>query len=234
MLKTKRYKNLFFDLDNTLFDFDACAILSLKECYNKHGLDKWFDNFDDFNHRYQEINLKLWDDYKHNLVKKEDVKFGRFRQPLEAKGVFNETLVAEIAEDFLMFCMNQNILVDDALDVVKQLSESYNLFIISNGFIEVQNRKMELTGLAGFFKKVILSEQVKAQKPSKEIFQYAVKSVNARKKESVMIGDNIEADIKGAKDFGMDQVFFDYNQNVEHHGKATYTVTRLKELLEIF
>lgn len=230
----KKYKHLFFDLDNTLFDFDTCAVMSLKECFEKYKLDVWFSDFNVFYTVYSDINIRLWNEYKQNMLKKNDVKYGRFRETLAVKNIKDESLVKNLAEDFLKFCANKNILVDDAIQVVKKLHETYNLYIISNGFIEVQNRKMDLTGLAPFFKKVVLSEQVKAQKPSREIFEYAVKSVNARKSESVMIGDNIDADIAGAQAFGMDQVYFDYNRMPENHGLATFTVSKLKELLQIF
>ncbi|MFB6343956.1 YjjG family noncanonical pyrimidine nucleotidase [Saccharicrinis sp. FJH62] len=234
MKLTKKYKHLFFDLDNTLFDFDACALMSLKECFDKHQLSKWFSNFDEFFAAYSEINIRLWNEYKVNKLKKDDVKYGRFRETLAVKNIRDEDLTTSLAEDFLQFCSDKNILVDNALNVVKKLHESYNLYIISNGFVEVQNRKMDLTGLAPYFKKVVLSEEVKAQKPSRVIFEYAVKSVNARKSESVMIGDNIEADIEGAKSFGMDQVYFDYSKLPENHGLATWTIKKLDELLEIF
>lgn len=234
MKMQKKYKHLFFDLDNTLFDFDTCALLSLKECFNKHKLNSWFVDFEEFYTAYSKINLQLWNEYKVNRIRKEDVKYGRFRQTLAIKSVHNEQLVKALAEDFLEFSSDKNILVDNALQVVEQLYKKYSLYIISNGFIEVQSRKMALTGLAPYFKKVVLSEEVKAQKPSKEIFEYAVKSVNARKTESVMIGDNIEADIEGARSFGIDQVYFDYNKLEENHGKATFTIQALNELLDIF
>ncbi|MFB6318052.1 YjjG family noncanonical pyrimidine nucleotidase [Saccharicrinis sp. FJH54] len=234
MKLNKKYKHLFFDLDNTLFDFDACALLSLKECFDKYSLNRWFESFDAFYTVYAEINIKLWNEYKVNKLKKEDVKYGRFRKTLAVKNVEDEKLTYALAEDFLLFCSDKNILVDNALSVVKKLHENYSLYIISNGFVEVQNRKMGLTGLAPYFKKVVLSEEVKAQKPSRTIFEYAVKSVNARKSESVMIGDNIEADIEGARSFGMDQVYFDYNKLPENHGVATWTIQNLEELLEIF
>ena len=215
----KKYKHLFFDLDNTLFDFDACAKLSLKECYNKNNLSQWFADFEEFNVLYAENNIRLWQAYKNNEVKKDEVKFGRFRQTLEAKEEKNEPLIEALAEDFLLFCTHQNILVDGALPIVEELHKKYKMYVISNGFIEVQHKKMELTGLAPYFKRVVLSEQVKAQKPSRAIFEYAVKSANARKFESIMIGDNIDADIQGAKNFGIDQIYFDcflINGNSQH------------------
>jgi putative hydrolase of the HAD superfamily len=234
MKLTKKYRHLFFDLDNTLFDFDACAFLSLKECFDKYFLNRWFRDFNEFYSIYSEINARLWNDYKVNKLKKDDVKYGRFRKTLAEKNVEDENMTTLLAEDFLRFCSDKNILVDNALNVIKKLHENYNLYIISNGFVEVQNRKMDLTGLAPYFKKVVLSEEVKAQKPSRIIFEYAVKSVNARKSESVMIGDNIEADIEGARSFGMDQVYFDYNKLPENHGLATWTIKNLDELLGIF
>jgi putative hydrolase of the HAD superfamily len=232
-MNRKRYKHLFFDLDNTLFDFDASALLALKECFVKHNLNKWFSGFDEFFEAYSPINSELWDKYKHNLLSKDDVKYGRFRLTLKTKEIEDEQLVHSIAEDFLQFSLEKNMLVEGALPVIKELYSRYSLHIISNGFTEVQHRKMELTGLSPYFKKIILSEQVKAQKPSRTIFEYAVKSANARKVESIMIGDNIEADILGAKNFGIDQIYCDYSKSPENRSKATFDIEKIDELLQL-
>ena len=232
-MNRKKYKHLFFDLDNTLFDFDASALLALEECYVNHMLNRWFNGFEEFFGIYSVINNDLWDRYKHNLLSKDDVKFGRFRLTLKRKDVEDEPLVQALAEDFLRISLGKNMLIDGVLPVIKELHNRYSLHIISNGFIEVQHRKMELTGLSPYFKKIILSEQVKAQKPSRTIFEYAVKSANARKTESIMIGDNFEADIIGAKNFGIDQIYFDYSKSPENRDKATYDIDKIDELLQL-
>lgn len=229
---SQKYKHLFFDLDNTLFDFDACAKEALNECYEKYHLSNWFSDFDGFMTIYSRHNDRLWGEYKHGGVKKDDVKYGRFRLTLSEGQVPDDTIADRMAEDFLLFCSSKNILIKDALEVIAILSKRYSLHIISNGFIEVQYAKMRLTGLEPYFDKITLSEQVKAQKPSPKIFHHALSGANARKTESLMIGDNWDADVMGAKSFGFDQAYYNYH-NTPMPGEATYEVTNLKDLLLI-
>ncbi len=229
---TQKYKHLFFDLDNTLFDFDACAKAALADCYEKYELSTWFGGFSDFLEVYTRHNDRLWLQYKHGEVKKDDVKYGRFRVTLSEMHNQNTATADAMAEDFLSFCSMKNVLVEGALEVIEVLSKKYTLHIISNGFIEVQHKKMAMTGLAPYFKHVILSEQVQAQKPSPVIFHHALSSANARKSESLMIGDNWDADILGAKAYGLDQAYYNYS-GVTPIGEATYHLSELRELLEI-
>ncbi len=227
-----KYKHLFFDLDNTLFDFDSCGQQVQRELFEEKKLDRWFTDYEDFWQTYKPINDGLWAKYKHSQVTKDLVKYGRFEQTLATRMEPDPELVKFLAEQYLARMTDVHILVPNCLEVLDVLKKKYTMHIISNGFIEVQYGKLENTGLAPYFDKVILSEQVKVQKPNRAIFEHAVKNANARKNQSLMIGDNPEADIKGARDFGMDQVWFQYGTTGSPEFEPTYKIKDLKELLE--
>lgn len=232
MFGRKHYKHLFWDLDNTLFDFDKAAEIALREMFVHFDLPIYFEDFETFFGIYHEINIDLWDKYKHGEVGKDQVKFGRFIKTLEQGGCNNIQIAHEMADHFLDNISEKNVLMPGTEKVISRLSEKYQMHIISNGFREVQYRKLIVTGLSPFFKSVVLSEEVKAQKPSRLIFEKALINVNARKSESLMIGDNYDADILGAKNFGIDQIYIPYNGDISN-SKATYSIEKLEKIVEI-
>lgn len=227
----KQYKHLFFDLDNTLFDFDGAAKIALQQLFEEQKLDSHYLNFDEFYTTYLPINMQLWDEYKHNLVTKDEVKYGRFDKTLATKNINNLELATLLGDSFLEKITHIHVLIPDCLNVLDQLKPKYKMHIISNGFTEVQHSKLEKTGLAPYFEWVILSEQVKVQKPNRTIFEHAVKNANAKIKESLMIGDNFEADIAGAKNVGMDQAWYMYSNTFSPTFEPTYTINHLTDLL---
>ncbi|MGE5108719.1 MAG: HAD family hydrolase, partial [Sphingobacteriales bacterium] len=110
--------------------------------------------------------------------------------------------------------------------------KKYVLHIISNGFEEVQYHKLHNSGLSSYFREIITSEGCNYVKPQKEIFEYAMRKAGASLSESIMIGDNEEADILGAINTGMDSIYVNH-VNDEKDSKATYTIYHLKELESI-
>jgi len=228
----QKYRHLFFDLDNTLFDFDACVQVVQRQLFDDKKLNRWFADYDDWWNTYTPINEGLWEAYKHNGVTKDQVKYGRFEKTLAERTQPEEALVKDLAESFLARMTDVHMLVPNCLEVLDVLKPKYKMHIISNGFVEVQHDKIRKTGLAPYFDRIILSEQVKVQKPNRGIFEYAVKNTNARKKESLMIGDKWDADVLGAKLFGMDQVWYMYHTHHVPEFEPTYKITDLKQLLE--
>ena len=230
MLKRSKYRHLFFDLDNTLFDFDASADLALDEMYTHFKLKNWFESESDFKAVFEGHNTRLWNAYRLNQVNKTAVKFGRFLDTLRERTTDADHLVEDMADFFLMSTTNKNKLVEGALETLDYLKPRYALHIISNGFKEVQMTKIEQCGIAPYFASVLLSEQAKAQKPSAKFFHQALSSVNARKKESLVIGDLPETDIEGGRNFGIDTVFFNYDKRSEAVD-STYRIDKLTELI---
>ena len=228
----RKYKHLFFDLDNTLFDFGASEKLVLHELYEKHLRDSAFSSVDEFVSIYEPINERLWADYRLHRINKDAVKFGRFRETLLQKGIDDETLARYMGNSFVIKCTENDTLVEGAKEVITALSEKYELHIVSNGFVEAQYQKLELTGLRPYFKGITLSEEIKTQKPNRQFFEHAFKIVNARKSESLVIGDSWESDIEGAINFGVDAIYFSY-YGTEPKKSGIKTIFKLNELLSI-
>ncbi len=227
----KLYKHLFFDLDHTLWDFEANSEATLKEMFVSYKLSRFFEDYEDFHQRYEYHNLYLWSQYRKSKVDKKTLNTQRFYLPFAEVG-FDDLIVAQqFASDYLSISATKTLLFPNTLEVLEQLQKDYQLHIITNGFKEVQTQKLNNSGLRDFFTNIYISELIGVQKPNKYFFDYTVKSCHAKRKECLVIGDSLEADIMGAKKAGIDQVFFNTKQ-VECNEEITYEISDLKELLE--
>lgn len=228
-----RYKNLFFDLDDTLWAFSANARDTFEEMYFKHGLDAFFDSFEHFYSLYQRRNTELWLEYGNGQITKEELNRQRFLYPLEAVGAGDSVLSKTYSDDFFAVIPTKKRLMPHAVEVLEYLSSRYNLYILSNGFRELQFRKMHSGGIDGYFKKVILSEDIGVMKPWPEIFHFALSATQSELKDSLMIGDSWEADITGANGVGMHHAFYNTAGRTDYPFRPTYLLKDLKELIEI-
>jgi putative hydrolase of the HAD superfamily len=232
-----KYQHLFFDLDNTLYDFDANAYLAMKEAFTQLGITVALPSFDLFFPVYLQINDELWAEYREKRISKDLLRGLRFERSLGVFGVVPEIPYIQIDDLYLKFMTTQTNLFPETIEILTELKKrGYQLHIITNGFKEVQHDKLVNTGLNKFMTHVFISEDIKSPKPSHEIFEYSIKSSNARKKESLMIGDSWESDIIGAKNFGIDQVFFNPGKLLIDYGKygtPTFTIEELNQLLII-
>ncbi len=227
------YKHLFVDLDNTIWDFEANSEAALNEVFLTNRLDKIFTNFSVFFSLYSVRNRELWSDYANKKISKQTLNKERFNYPLNQIGLFDEHLAEKIGKEYLKLCPTKTILMPHARDLLNYLVARYQLHILSNGFVEVQYTKLKHAELEHYFGKIFLSEEIGALKPHKRIFEYALKSVNARKNEALMIGDNFEADIVGAKNAGIDQLFYKVNDEQIESFTPTFTVRSLSEIKNI-
>ncbi len=230
-----QYKHLFFDLDHTLWDFEANSRLTLAALYDSLRLkEKGVHDFDSFHKGYLLHNEKLWDRYRNGAIKVDELRWKRMWLTLLDFKIGDEALAREMGVLFLESLPTRNLLFPHTLEVLNYLSaKGYQLHMITNGFEETQHSKLRHAGLDGYFKEVITSEGANSLKPHKEIFEYALQRTGAEKKESVMIGDSLEADIQGAMNAGIDQVFVNHLR-IPASVQPTYTVYSLKELENIF
>ena len=226
-----RYKHLFFDLDHTLWDFDANAKETLTGIYTLFKLDKKIAApFEDFYSKYLYHNEILWNRYHNGLISADELKWKRMWRTLLDFKIGDEPLAKELSAKFLDILPTKKILFPHTREILDYLRDkNYVLHLITNGFEKTQWSKLNNSGLAGYFTHVITSEMSNSLKPKKEIFEYAVKKAEASLSECIMIGDNPEADIQGAINAGMDNIF------VNHiHASITliptYTIYHLKEL----
>jgi len=229
-----KYKHVFFDLDHTLWDFETNSKQALQQIFHEQKLgEKGISSFEDFHKKYLPINDRYWARYHHGHVAKEKLRLGRFHDTLKEFGVDDEVLAEAIAASYLSISPKMTALFADAMDVLKYLQEKkYALHLITNGFAEVQWIKIEQSGLKPFFEHIIISEEVGTQKPDKAIFEIAMERAKTNAGECVMIGDNFNTDIVGARNAGMDQIFFNPKKKRRREA-VTYEVSSLVELKEI-
>jgi len=228
------YKYVFIDLDDTLWDFHANAKSSLHEIYERKNLGRYFDSFEQYFHTYAKRNLELWDQYGKGAITKEELSLERFLHPLKQVGVDDPVLALKIGSEYLELLPTRTALVPFARELLEYLHPKYPLTIVSNGFIEVQYKKLKSCQIEQYFGHVVLSEAAGALKPDKRIFEYGLQLNGAKATETIMIGDSFEADIRGAQNACIDQVYFNPLISVEENDKmATYWVRSLEEILTI-
>ncbi|WP_423130279.1 YjjG family noncanonical pyrimidine nucleotidase [Gaoshiqia sp. Z1-71] len=207
----RKYEHLFFDLDNTLWDFDINARQAMQETIDGLKLGNRLPGFDRFYHFYEELNSRLWEAYRKQEIRKPELIRKRFADSLAHFGIPDIDPVA-MNELYLQHMGQQTKLVDGARETLTYLKKQrYQMHIITNGFKEVQLQKIQTCRLAPFFNGIFISEEVQAPKPDKHIFKHALMCSNAKKSKSLMIGDSWETDILGAKQVGIDQVYFQKN-----------------------
>lgn len=227
------YKNLFFDLDDTLWAFSLNARDTYEEMYRKYGYDRFFDSFEHYYSLYNRRNLELWAEYADGKVTKEELNRQRYLYPLEAVGVYEPALAKAYEKDALAAIPTKSKLMPHAREVLEYLSPRYNLYILSNGFKELQFHKMRSSGIDKYFRKIILSDDIGILKPWPEIFHFALSATQSELNESLMIGDSWENDIAGAAGVGMHQVFYNVSGRMDLPFAPTYQIADLKELLHL-
>jgi len=230
-----QYKHLFFDLDHTLWDFDTNANETLSEIYLLFELEKIINApFEDLYKKYIYHNEILWDSYHKGQITSEELKWKRMWRTLLDFKVGNEQLSRDMAVKFLEILPTKRNLFPHTIEILDYLAEKkYALHLITNGFEKTQWSKLNNSGLGHYFTHVITSETSNSLKPKKEIFDYAMNKAGAALPESIMIGDNIEVDIQGAINAGMDSIFVNHI-NSPTAVTPTYTIHHLRELEDIF
>jgi putative hydrolase of the HAD superfamily len=228
----KKYFHIFFDLDRTLWDFDRNSRQALTELFFRYKLDRYIGDPDEFVDDYHDVNLKLWDLYRKGEMTKDVLRIKRFTISFGHFGIRDPELASDFGDEYLAVSPTKTLLIPHTKEVLDHLSGRYSLHIITNGFLRTQEIKMKNCGLDKYFQSLTTSETVGHNKPRPEIFHHALTSVQARKNESIMIGDDLEVDVRGARRFGMDQIFLNRDK-VNHNEPVTYEIKSLKDLMEI-
>lgn len=229
----QRYKHIYIDLDRTLWDFKVNSAETLRDLYVKYNLSNVFPGYDIFKDRFISNNDILWEQYYKGEIKKDILRTLRFHMTLGDYGLKDKELAKSLDDDYIMISPTKTSLFPHTLESLDYLYSKYNLYIITNGFNEVQFTKLRNSGLEKYFKRIVTSESTGYMKPRIEIFNYAVTSANARKKECIMIGDDLQADILGAKNAGIDQVYFN-PEKIQHEETPSFEIYSLIELKNIF
>ncbi|NCI47671.1 YjjG family noncanonical pyrimidine nucleotidase [Sediminibacterium soli] len=229
-----KYRHLFFDLDHTLWDFETNAKETLATLYEQNALnEKGIGDFGAFFERYSHHNERLWDRYTKGFIKQDELRWKRMWLAMLDFKLADEPLARKMSVQFLDHLPMRKNLFPYTLEILTYLrNKQYRMHLVTNGFEQIQHHKIRNANIDGFFGEVITSEGCNSLKPHKAIFDYAIMKTGARIEESIMIGDNLDADIQGGINAGMDTIFVNH-LNIEPHIKPTYTVYHLRELEQI-
>tara|TARA_B110000003_G_scaffold179972_1_gene179199 strand:+ start:12425 stop:13108 length:684 start_codon:yes stop_codon:yes gene_type:complete len=222
-----KIQHIFFDLDHTLWDFEKNSALTFKEILPASNITV---DFDLFINTYIPINFGYWKKYRLEQVTKKELKYLRLKETFDAIDyAVNDDIINHLSDEYILKLPNYNNLFEGSFELLEYLQSKYKLHIITNGFEEIQTQKMDKSGISKFFNEVITSESVGVKKPNPKVFEYALEKANTNASSSIMIGDNIEADIKGAIDCGIRAIHFnsEKNKNIPSH------ITSVNHLLEI-
>ena len=229
----QRYKNLFIDLDDTIYDFSAASREAFMETYELLHYDRFFDSFDHYYSIYEPYNLELWHIYGKGKISKEELNRRRYSYPLEVVGVHDLELADTFCREALGRIPTKDKLIDGAIELLEYLRPKYNMYILSNGFKELQSHKMRTAGIDKYFDALILSEDIGVNKPNRELYEYALQKTGSKREESIMIGDMFETDIVGAANIGMEQIYFNPKRKENHTFVPTYMVDELLQIKDI-
>ena len=226
-------RHLFFDLDRTLWDFEKNSQQALRILYSELGLKESIPNFYDFYNKYKNVNTDLWVLYGRGKLSKEQLRTTRFEKTLHKFGIVDDELNLKLNEGYIELSPNQTNIFPYAIETLTDLkNDGFNMHIITNGFKEVQFRKLKNCGFEDFFDIIVCSEEVGKNKPAPEVFQYAMKKANAIPTNSVMIGDDLRVDIIGGANAGMHTILFDPNKKYRKHC-SDYQIKSLNKIPEI-
>ena len=218
--------DVFFDLDHTLWDFDKNSEMAFDRIFkNKYPNIR----IEDFIEKYAPINQDCWKLYQNDKITHQELRYNRLKFSFDALNLeISDEDINQIANDYIEFLPDNNYLFDGAIEVLEYLKPKYNLHIITNGFANVQDKKINNAALSGYFNTITNSELAGVKKPNSIIFDYAINLAQASKENSIMIGDCLDADINGALNAGLDAIFFN-----EKKIEAPQNIKQINHLLEL-
>jgi len=230
----KKYSHILFDLDHTLWDFERCATETLVELYQTHQLAKLgSSSVEVFCAAFHRVNYRLWDLYNRGEYDSERLRRERFFMVLdELQLEYDSSLPPILAEEYLATCPTKGYVITGAIEVLDRLNQHYPLHIVTNGFSDVQTTKLEYANLSKYFQTVTTSDGSGYRKPNEGIFHHALNRISTVAEECIMIGDNLEADVLGARNVGIDHIYFNPKQE-NHTATVTHEITSLRELIGI-
>ncbi|MBR5003565.1 MAG: YjjG family noncanonical pyrimidine nucleotidase [Bacteroidaceae bacterium] len=230
------YRNIFIDLDDTIWDFTANSHVSLEIMYRDLDIARIYPDYDAFSSAYYAKNSELWALYHHGKIEKDFLIIERYAHLLRTIGYndIDNRLAQRMNEYYLDTLALQTQLVPYAIELLDYLTQrGYNLYILSNGFIEVQHKKLQSAGIEDYFERMVLSDEIGINKPDRRLFDYALEVTHSQAADTLMIGDNYDADILGAMQAGWGQIYFDRNHRGITTQEPQHTVHSLKEVMDI-
>ncbi len=218
--------DIFFDLDHTLWDFEKNSKLTFQRIFADHAVEV---NLQDFLHIYVPLNLAYWKKYRENRISKPDLRYQRLRRTFDAlEFSIEDQLINTLSVEYITYLSSYNHLISNSVEVLEYLNPGYNLHIITNGFQEIQHKKLQNAKIDHYFDIIVNSEMAGVKKPNPEIFMLALESAKVRPEKALMIGDNLEADILGAQAVGIQALHYN-----AHNDPAHDHCTMIHDLIEI-
>jgi len=229
-MKIENITDIFFDLDHTLWDFEKNSELTFAKIFALNHPEVHIDSFIE---KYIPINQACWKLYQYDKITHEELRYNRLKHSFDAiEYSISDDQIAVIAQEYIDLLPDNNHLFEGAFEILDYLKNKYNLHIITNGFADVQDRKIKNSRLDGYFVSITNSETAGVKKPNPIIFEHALRAANAKKAQSVMIGDSLDADVEGALQIGLDAIFFNEGKlQVEDHIKQVSHLLELKKYL---
>jgi len=205
---------VWLDLDDTLIDFHTNSRRALHRLYKVARLDSRWPVAEEWIDCYERYNQRLWAEYAAGEITRDHLRMERFRLPLVEGGYSDEEgrrLSARFDTEYLDYLAEERELVPGALGLLEALRRAgVTIGILSNGFAEVQYRKIRRAGLEPYIDIVVLSDDIDVNKPDVRLYRYAQERAGvAEACRHLMIGDNPDTDIRGAVNAGWYAVLFD-------------------------
>ncbi|MGK0453683.1 MAG: putative hydrolase of the HAD superfamily [Paraglaciecola sp.] len=220
-------KHVFFDLDHTLWDFEKNSDLTFKKIFLKHDIKTDLIGFLKI---YKPLNIEYWKLYREEKINKEELRYQRLKTAFDAINYeISDDLIDILAIDYIECLPDYNHLFEGTFEILEYLKGKYELHIITNGFEEIQTKKMESSRILDYFSTLVTSESVGVKKPNPKVFNYALEKANAQSNNSIMIGDSIEADIEGALSVGMKAIHVNFEKEKVNNVNFN-TITSLLDL----
>lgn len=229
-MKNKNIKDVFFDLDHTLWDFDKNSELTFESIFNKNHPTIETAAFIE---KYVPINQACWKLYQYDKITHAELRYNRLKHSFDALNYsISDEQIENIAQEYIQGLPENNHLFDGTFEILEYLSQEYKLHIITNGFADVQYKKIKNSNIGSYFQTITNSEMAGVKKPNPLIFEHALDLAKAKKENSIMIGDCLEADVQGALDAGLEAIFFNvYNVKVSQDIKQVNHLLELKKYL---
>lgn len=228
-----KYKCILFDLDHTLWDFETNSSQTLAELFEIHNLQKrGVTQFADFKKIFSQINTDLWTRYDAGLISRDEIRFHRFKNILAHFHIDDENLSMTLSDQYVLQSPKKGALMPNALESLDYLASRYHMTIVTNGFEEIQGTKLASSGITHYFKSVVTSARAGHKKPAREIFDFALAESGFSHHEAVMIGDNLQTDMGGARNANVDTIYFNPDR-IAHTETVTHEIHDLKQLKEI-
>lgn len=225
-----KYEVLFFDADDTLFDFKKSENFALDKLMSSIDTDLEKSYCIEI---YKEINNNIWKEFEQNLISSDELKIERFKRFADKINLSQDPKI--LSNMYVNFLAEASFIYKETEELLSYLYKKYKIVIITNGLTSVQNKRIKKSIIKDYFDAVIISDEIKIAKPDPKIFDYALNVINHTNKESVlMIGDSLSSDVKGGVNAGIDTCWFNPNNKKNNSSLIPkYEISTLSELKNI-